>query len=460
MFDLRQILKFILVFNIHSFKPDKIQKIMENNNLHCKLCKKVFITRTELTEHKNISKSDYKIIIQNEDWKCSDCDYVTKSISKLTRHRENRALKSTLSQCCYCSYTSCYAYNVKVHIKQQHSSSENDIQNNGSKEKSNNLKPKESMKFPCGSCDQSFDLRFELKKHLKNQRTSKLVCNLCSFTSCTYNGMKTIKKVKDPLSNEITYCKVCYNIFKTSMEQDNPQQNSKKDEKWKQSCSKCDYSPRDAKILERHMKLFSKLGDVITCSYCTYKGCTPRIISLHMKKEHGKTYKKVSKKKKFDCKRCGFKFSKQSNQILHTERNKNSEVQNCDICKFKTCSKMVLLSHTLSKHSGKSYFCERCNHSFVTATGLYKHQKYKNFPIKECKFCDFKCCNPNIISKHIFHNHKDEKVKKIGKDWEINDRIKLSKSESPKKLHRGENVRSGSLRPPRKGYWSVILWKL
>ena len=89
------------------------------------------------------------------------------------------------------------------------------------------------------------------------------------------------------------------------------------------------------------------------CEHCDFKSCTKLGFSNHVKKVDGIKPKLIhdAETKNKNCNKCGRQFSHIRSLEIHTATK--DEQTNCELCGFKSCTKIGMATHKRNNHGIK-----------------------------------------------------------------------------------------------------------
>ena len=194
------------------------------NNTHrlrpqtCEVCGKTFKNNKSLLDHlrlhktiececgKSIKAASYlQHKAKCQIYKCTDCDYETRSKRDLNTHL--KVHQQNLFQCIFCNYTTSRNANLKRHILNVHSDSakfccdECDKQFSRESSLSYHKEAKHSSKIKCELCDKDFETRRNLEKHILDQHTHNKIT--------TSNGFMILHQSERTIKRKVYFCQQC-----------------------------------------------------------------------------------------------------------------------------------------------------------------------------------------------------------------------------------------------------------
>ncbi|XP_050676404.1 zinc finger protein 62-like [Leptidea sinapis] len=326
----------------------------KENTHQCDICKGYFISKDNLSLHKERHLSAYKcrecglvstmkIIIMDHEcakrkgFTCDLCDMSFTSNTKLSYHRN--VSHEQKPQCDCCGKVFANKITLGQHIRTMTS------QNS----------PKEKLYLPCSGCNKIFNSKKSLRSHVSIHEGIKYPCQICGkLFQWKRNLARHMRNHRERNNGMIYKCHECGKNF----------------------------SSRDC--YNNHMKLSKKHVSESAlehaCQYCSKKFASKWCLVDHVDWEHLKRFK-------YRCSVCYKPFKTAKIMVahvnnIHERKNKLMEQESehlCEICgkSYKTAKRLkghVWAMHT--KRSGtKSYKCELCSASFTWQTSIYKHMR-------------------------------------------------------------------------------------
>ena len=250
---------------------------------NCVFCSEKFTDLHQLTDHIKekheteayrskfnhkdsiLKKSTFRPIRQNSE---------SKKTTAKTEKNEKQKDNPSQYQCKVCEKNLTTQQGLKSHTKNFHSSTES----------KNSEIPLDGNMYHCDfkNCDFSSEKRIAVicHKSAKGHHGAK-VCEICkeSFKSPDeFENHKCLKKYR---------CKVCDKTFILNEMEDHI-----KTVHCDYKCEKCDYVCLTNAQLESHQSLKEyKAGNVLQCTMCKFKSCSPRGLNKHIERIHSKLYR-------------------------------------------------------------------------------------------------------------------------------------------------------------------------
>lgn len=246
-------LKFKLHLNFHK-KIKRIKPVITIPAFVCKICKKSFRTKTNLTEHENYCSG-------NLPYHCKhlDCDKKFATATKLKNHIKLKHDKKFVAICSICNIGFIKISDYKSH-KISHST---------------------EKKFNCTKCDKSYKTLSNLNYHMKFHNDKlPFICDICNkgFMRKEYleshvnnhNGVKNFS------------CQYCNKKFVSQKNLDAHLKYHEGGVK-KKVCNTCNKSITTG--FEEHLRTHSNLKE-FECELCQMKFNTKGALAKHVKRKH------------------------------------------------------------------------------------------------------------------------------------------------------------------------------
>ena len=387
-------------------------------------------------EEKNVSAEQEKDMLEVSETTEIKTENINDS-SELMNFEEEQPPKkqkncgNTENYCPYCNFRHKNFTNLKIHIESNHPLHE-------------------KKKFFCDDCEASFMFDISLKIHKSQKHTkacitenSGLRCDICLIEYSSQKLMKSHNfKHHGILENKENLCPICdhkalnFSNLKLHIDQEHQEQFEKKyfcdecsqgfifEDSYKKhshpinvSCELCSIEFTSKKLLKSHYEENHEIDGQKVCLYCDYFAKDLASLKIHIDNKH-----QEHSKSKYFCDLCqrGFIFdtSLKKHQDLHKSYAKQKGLLRiCDICGQKYHS-AGLKEHMRQKHpknDAKTFICEVCGFSAITAALLARH-KYRKHQVekhKKCPHCEFKASCSQKIKIHVDRNHSEHYEQKL-----------------------------------------------
>lgn len=358
----------------HVNSVHKLTPFPERDSLKCHLCKAVFNRKTNLPIH-----FEFQHVL-----KCGKCDKEFSSISVLEKHllerhyyvevdessckakrplppvsipRKNneRESKSYQLRCYVCEKTFRFTNSLQNHFKHFHSQ----------------LEPK--LEFQCIECDQVFNVRYDIMKHINFKHPAKLSrmrpaiasCILCAYSSRSNADLiKHINQKHSTDKMDFEYkCDNCNSSFKSqysaqlhtefylcsgsleNLDSDDDEPVMKTDFE----CDVCKHQYRNPQTLFYHQ--FQQHWEKFICLFCNKNvTCfTKKALEDHMNEKHGGV--PLPENYNLSCHICQAQFNAKGDALTHYNAR---HIISCGECKTTGSfgTNLRLRKHLLKKHLG------------------------------------------------------------------------------------------------------------
>lgn len=285
-------------------------------------------------------KEDDEQYIDNEQYICEICGYITQRKSYLRDHMDTHSLNKDY-KCNFCNKSfrgrSNFYRHRKIHIPKQ-------------KRNTLTMTPRlilENGEIKCEECNQIFKNLVLFKRHVK--RHKKYVCEICGYATYRQSYLTDHKEVHS-LNKPYT-------------------------------CSVCNKSYRGRTNYTRHKRIHLSPKQ-INCDLCGQKFTTKGTLKTHIMLIH------IKKSKNFECIICNKKFSLKGTLMKHLRRHQQKEGViaksfKCIECNVEYYDKGSLKRHYSEKHNNEfsKFKCQYCCKEYVSKSNLSKHLKvyHKSF---------------------------------------------------------------------------------
>ena len=256
--------------------------------------------------------------------------------------------------------------------------------------------------WKCCVCEKEFQLRRNLKEHLKGEHQT-LICEKCGKT---FNCLFTLKRHEAVHKNQVK-CSMCNKDFDNKIElaihkrihvrfwicnicgrnlPNQPALNSHikahkekraltTAQKSEKSCQICNRNFSSYEMYQKHQAMH-KGGSFHSCQYCGKKYSYLGSLKLHFRTNH-------PEHKPYKCVVCGKTFSTYHQRFLHMREHKDYADPirpfRCSFCPARFKHKMSLQRHERLKHFNESltgFSCEKCNKEFTSGQSLLRHAMF------------------------------------------------------------------------------------
>ena len=416
----------------------------------CDLCSYKSCSKKGLENHfkkAHSIRNDLNTVVE----KSLSCEYCDLNFSRKTDLNVHKATISygAPKPCQLCSFKSCSIVGLTRHASREH----------GHK----TVKKRSGIK--CKHCDVvSSDKQNYLTHTMSLKYGAPRTCSQCQFKSCTKRGLvnhtkkvhlKVLSSSKESeipdapeITDDIPDIPDFAQAFNTldllndparkqeSQNQDENETLPKKPDNENQSttsseelsthnCKHCDMVFEYRSNLNFHMNTLT-YGAPKACKSCTFKACTVLGLRSHEKRAHRETKddNNYSKKPKLDlniasentdprkdlkCIYCDAEFFGLKKMIVHQGLDTYGAPKSCQICDFKSCSRLGLKRHVFKIHETKDYLdrqCKFCDMKFFSEKDVEQHQNISTYgsPMS-CEKCQYKCCSNTGLKLHIKKAH-------------------------------------------------------
>ena len=202
--------------------------------------------------------------------------------------------------------------NVKIHMKNVHSKSEDIISSRGYK------LHKVIKNFKCELCPFKTNNRRNLNAHINGVHNENHVCIECGYTyGCKQNLKRHIDEVHEKIKGN--------NKFK---------------------CEKCPYTSGRKQRLKSHIEVVHEKIRRFLCGKCSYTATTKANLIYHIESVHNVG------EKKFKCEKCPHASASKGNLKKHTESVHNGEEKKfkCNVCPYQCHLQQSLRRHSKNVH--------------------------------------------------------------------------------------------------------------
>lgn len=257
-----------------------------NNTYDCPKCWYQSIRKHRFQQHFNNVHANEDLFI----YKCSECDFRTKTKNNLQNHIACHKKSSTLLKCLFCSFETHDKYNFSKHRKTH--------------------KP---IRY-CEQCDyQTTDYKL-LKGHIKNYHdATNLYCYNCSFN--TRFKLRLVQHMKIHIRSEKpTYkCKYCsFSTIDRVFFRRHLSNHEGCDESGMHNCELCDFRTKYKSFLIRHQRSHDRKNRPLQCSVCSHSTRSKSKLEKHML-----SHKSRDEVVLYKCRMCKYDTKYKGNLIKH-----------------------------------------------------------------------------------------------------------------------------------------------
>ncbi|XP_065347053.1 zinc finger protein 429-like [Cloeon dipterum] len=392
-------------------------KRRERRNVRCKFCKNVKFSRSLEVLRAHMNRFHPELVA------CTrvGCKEYFKSKSEMIQHiisSHKRAINQDHFKCMQCEYFTTVKCNLKKHVESKHM-------------------PKT---FKCDSCDAKFGSKRIVNRHYQLCHTS---------TKCKSCGQEVVLGYK-PIHGRPTVCSTCKRSFdclgvflfhKKMCCEENIHKCEECGKEFPKSwnldchvvrvhakpvkaeyfrCEHCNYSTLHKSRVTEHMH-WSHFPKTIKCDECDKLFATESFLKHHKRRSHQNVHcaecaqevprhtmsnHRLSKA----CHRCKGKFRCAGLYQLHWENCKQT-VFTC-----KECGKMFTIHCELSRHVKRVhtktvktavFLCAHCDHSSTDKRRMSDHMQCRHLPKKiKCKECNTRYASQYFLKRHINRWHE------------------------------------------------------
>lgn len=319
---------------------------------------------------------------------CDVCDLKVNSKETLLKHfRDVHGISKMVCRLCNCNFSS------EQYI-------DHDCTTSPKKKKQGD---ENNVPIKCKSCDNTFQDRRELVRHVKAQhrqaRNPCSECKLCGMKFAMYSMLLNHRKFHH---SKNLCCNKCGSSF-TSKEEylahcqthaETSQEQSKKAE------------PNQTKSVQNHVT--EAKSRVKHCSFCRMPFTNVKYLRKHEAKFHDV---KIPRAKRHACGICSKLFSRPHVLKIHKRIHSGNKPFQCKVCEKSFYRKESLQDHKCGTSgsndsktiANKSMLCDLCGASFRTTNHLSRHKRSKHSDEKpfECPHCDYRSKLESNINRHI-----------------------------------------------------------
>jgi KRAB domain-containing zinc finger protein len=259
--------------------------------------------------------------------------------------------------------------------------------------------------FKCPLCNDGFETRAELNQHTRNLHTNHNPMNDNLSNENKDNGeSKNDSESKTESNQDTTFrCKKCDQRFETRYKLRKHMKDEHSREK-DHKCSECDYRSSRKGDITRHYNVVHKQEKTWVCVVddCEWTTAYKRTYQIHLRKKH--------KMEDIKCGigECKYKTPCRTDLEHHRTKKHIKPLLKCDECLFSSTEKYRLKRHIIrvhKKHLAKKYKCTHgnCDSEFFTAAHLRRHVKAKHQQRRDrkCPHCDKAFTHDWNMKRHI-----------------------------------------------------------
>ena len=370
----------------------------QNLKLKCSICDSIF------TRHYNLNRHVEDVHGRENHFKCPACPEQFSRLENMRRHFRKEICGSTSKfYCPYCQeeYTTHHKSDLYKHYVPI--SNQKGAKRRWTcvveKEKENGRSGHERPVYLiCSLCNKSFTRKNNLTRHINatHLKQNKFQCQSCREEFNRLDMLKShLKKGQHSFKFD---CQFCYttHVAKTTIEMQSHFVNIElANDGWKKTCV------TEKRKMERESQIDkARKSTKYQCSKCGKKFTKKRSRDRHIQEKH-------SEKEQIKCPDCERIFSRKQHLDIHrTSAHAEFEQKehHCCICRKTFKQKENLVRHKKQVHSGYKYSCEECPASFARKEKLDIHCIEGKHHIRfYCKSCNqimfFK--SVNMLANHI-----------------------------------------------------------
>ena len=456
-----------------------VEDIHQNSVTYgCNFCGQAFNTESELQEHSWSDHNQYVCKVCNEslDGKDQFKDHYVKehfmpeiiNIDEI-EDEENSRSEDLIAINSNPNDDGCNTENSESNLI--------DHMNSGYKNKDDHAV---ETKQQCDICDETFEQKVDVKKHL-----SAIHFVVDDGNSDTDDEIITNTSLEDesPISEGKTSnsCKTDLNSYaeKDDGNQDEMEDGKVHDEnnvknnpcsKKQISCHRCERIFTSEKRLQNHIKSCQKkCGKSYKCNQCNETFTIKSILKVHFKSTHGEYIPKCDKcekvfstkdnlkkhaivhngEKKYHCKSCGKSFGLNATLKRHVETVHHGIKRfKCNKCEKAYAAKRRLLRHVGVVHNGEKPInfeitreCKHCGKSFGFYTSWKRHVETVHKRIKKfrCEECNAAYADVRLLKQHKVKAHESQ-ANIVCKKCNIYFSSQIGLKSHLKKVHKSEKA--------------------
>lgn len=303
-------------FNVRTGRQlDKLAWKKLGQKLSRVVAHKVKATLEDVTKNSDILETSSSTVQKAATIKCAKCPRTFKWRSMLQRHMKKEHSNHTTERlpCEQCGMLLADEVNLRLHIKRKHSSySDREYKCEfpgclkafiSAGELNQHKALHGDNKFVCDQCGESYPDKERLNMHLRTKHKAlpelQLKCKHCDEVFGKYcHRLWHTNLVHFP---EKFKCTICQKSFGTD-------HLLKVHAKFHTDRS-CECPECGKKMMQGQLKMHMRLhtGDLISCSYCPWKGQNKKLLFRHIQRQHKELWEREqeSKEDNFKCPECG-----------------------------------------------------------------------------------------------------------------------------------------------------------
>lgn len=313
------------------------------NEIKCESCDLSFVTRKELSAHRNTPHT------------CHICNEVLKHTTSLYRHHR------------------------RVHL---------------------NVKP-QNIPANCNICEKTFSLYPNMIRHRESVHEGKrnFTCDICKKTFSRYINLKN--HMYSHMKEKQFECDICFKklINDIQLKLHKKGQHMRPDDEnfkvynYRKMCDLCGKVLKSSSNFTYHMKRHRNEKQ-FKCN-----DCNKAFFCKNDLNRHNVTHSNI---KAFPCTLCDAKFAHNSGLYAHRLVHMTERPHKCKLCDASFRQKPHLQAH-MRKHTGeKPYECQHCGKQFVNTTSYKMHVRLHTGEIVyNCAKCAKKFINSKLLQKHL-----------------------------------------------------------
>ena len=319
----------------------------------CKKCDKTFSSRSNLTRHDNFVHKKIR-----DKSVCEICGNTYMSKTSLDDHMAVH--RGETFKCDICANEFKTRLTLIRHLRISH--------NKGAV---NTDAKTERPVFHCSNCDQTFENKYQLSRHVKRvhpseEETASYQCPICGKI-CHSKEKFTRHKSYHKNNSTRLYCQICGASFMSNCGLQNHMRKHTGDKRF--SCNVCDRKFYNSSCLNEHKKIHTDERNIV-CELCgekfRYKSGLRSHMRVHMTKEHV-------------CQVCNKAFHFEFDLRKHAISHSNERPFQCPCCEKAFKTRKHLSRHFQQIHPiSQKYRCKICHNQFINQADLDLHNDRKH----------------------------------------------------------------------------------